>query len=323
MIAQQRSELLSRGSDEEMQIMQYVGRMRRKGEWGTGLEALCAAYRYDRLVHVWSPGGFSELRPPHSRISAQNLRPETIRLLHNGHNHWDSLADGGSAPSSSAKVPEGLTVPNEDDSDAVLAFALSASLQGEEDPEVTPFFVAKDEHQDLRRALAASAAEERQRLYESRGLAGYKTRMMQVMPQCLERGAAEAHEEVQSAMVHGTANPEATTIKRNRWTRRLAQAENDTAQERAPHTCNDVVLIEVMEENARLGSDASQKHVESLTGDLHPEKQECIAALCRIGFSQGEAIAILAESEFDIDQVRLLYAIDWDNEGRTVQRIFE
>jgi len=74
------------GNDD--QVLAYVERMRRGGEWGSGLEALCASYRYGRSVCVWvndAEGNPFEVMEPPSAVYPP------IGLLHSGGNHWDSM----------------------------------------------------------------------------------------------------------------------------------------------------------------------------------------------------------------------------------------
>lgn len=73
-------------------VLRYVQRMRRSGEWGTGLEALAAAYVYGRPVRVWSPDGYSELLPPAAVVSdAPSRQTSGLRVLREPFAAWASL----------------------------------------------------------------------------------------------------------------------------------------------------------------------------------------------------------------------------------------
>merc|ERR1740116_415522 len=124
MIFEQREELW--GSGDDAPVVRYVQKMRRSGEWGTGLEAMCAVYRYSRPVHIWSPDGYSELQPP-GGASSSSSDPGPILLVHNGRNHWDSLRalpGAGPAPRRQKEV-----LSKEDEArEEELALALSLSL---------------------------------------------------------------------------------------------------------------------------------------------------------------------------------------------------
>uniref|UniRef100_A0A7S4UVV4 OTU domain-containing protein n=1 Tax=Alexandrium monilatum TaxID=311494 RepID=A0A7S4UVV4_9DINO len=163
MVWEQRAEVLACGSGDDTPVLAYIRSMRRHGEWGTGLEALCAAYRYGRVVHVWSPGGFSELRPPSALMQSGT---EPIRLLHNGRNHWDSAL---SAPTSSGSAGADA------DEDAMVAMAVAESLadadpSGDEAPPVAFPLTCEPDERAARRAMAAAAAERREQNLAVRGL---------------------------------------------------------------------------------------------------------------------------------------------------------
>jgi len=160
LIAAQRSDL-STGGAQDGPVLQYIGHMRRRGEWGTGLEALCAAYCYARPVCIWSPGGFSELRPPAHLVT--NMEP--IRLLHNGRDHWDSaFPEAGTAASRTSTANRSQAkASTQDDDDAhnlELALALSASAHR----------AGQSGNSGNHRALALQAAEHRRNAEATRGL---------------------------------------------------------------------------------------------------------------------------------------------------------
>mmetsp|Transcript_72057 Transcript_72057/g.157070 ORF Transcript_72057/g.157070 Transcript_72057/m.157070 type:complete len:456 (+) Transcript_72057:90-1457(+) len=194
LIRQQREEL-TKGSSEE--VHRYVKKMRCRGEWGTGLEALAAAYVYKRPVQVWSPDGFSELRSPATASFPSTAKPsdeadtsppaeaaapaavakpikssEPIRLIHNGRNHWDSLAVRAS-DAAPARGPSSKAKTQAEKAEEDLAFAVSLSLV-ESFPSVAP-----DERTERRKA-AALAAEARLQKLQSRGL-GKTTEKEQAM----------------------------------------------------------------------------------------------------------------------------------------------
>ena len=169
MLQDQRAEFFGHpnGSDPDAAALRYVQKMRRSDEWGSGLEALCAAYRYGRPVYIWSPEGTSVLEPP-------TAKPQPIRLSHNGRNHWDSL------------MPlEGHSVGNskpvtDDDNDVAFQIALNASLASSSSNSQQQATVTTRERRlggeegaqfESRRSLAASAALARLEQEERKGLA--------------------------------------------------------------------------------------------------------------------------------------------------------
>lgn len=317
MIVTQRRELLPAGVDKHAPILRYVQKMRRNREWGTGLEALCCAYCYGRAVHVWSPAGFSELRPPFRQENGQQCNMSPIRLLHNGRNHWDSLQPKADSPEhiqpAARNSAHEISVDGHDDT--MLALVLSASLAETEveyaSEESLPYFVPADDEQDLRRTLAASAAEERRRLAQARGIGGWKPQTFSddlQAPSSSTASPSTAHaptDPIQADSVSVGEEQVQTSHnagpRRNRWTRRLAAG--------APES---------------VGSEdrAARSAVALLADGMPPEVSACIAALSRIGFSDSEAAAIVVQSECNVEQVKALYAIEWDDSGRTVQMPF-
>lgn len=185
LIVSQRGEVFSLGRrDGDSTLLRYVRNMRCHGQWGSGLEALCVAYCYGCLVHVWSPGGMSVLEPPKERLQPGRT---PVRLMHNGRNHWDSLFV---LPGHSS---DDITNSDIDDSeDAELAAALNASILdfslsfgaassnsswiatslGDNecfvDSSMSP--AATSNEQRSQRELAASAALKRQSCEDTRGL---------------------------------------------------------------------------------------------------------------------------------------------------------
>lgn len=140
LVREQREELWA--TNDDMPACVYLQEMSLQGTWGTGLEALAAAYHFRRPVHVWSPSGHSELRPP-----ASVLGPETpIYLFHNGHDHWDSLRPlfTSSAPRDGRRANLGaqlqgdIEVEEDEQEELDLARVLSLSLLAESGFQRTP-----------------------------------------------------------------------------------------------------------------------------------------------------------------------------------------
>eukprot|EP00928_Gymnodinium_smaydae_P030848 TRINITY_DN22814_c0_g1_i1.p1 TRINITY_DN22814_c0_g1~~TRINITY_DN22814_c0_g1_i1.p1 ORF type:complete len:584 (+),score=140.99 TRINITY_DN22814_c0_g1_i1:51-1754(+) len=182
MLEAQRAELFA-GSDGDTRVLRYVERMRRPTEWGSGLEALSAAYVYGRPVHVWSRQGASVLEPP--KLAAASSRPQAIRLMHNGRNHWNSLlpSTSGAEASAAAAASASASAELQEQEDAALAAALAASLatfdlgssaasgaaDGDAAAAEAPSASAPSSSDD-RRAFAAAAALARQQQEDARGL---------------------------------------------------------------------------------------------------------------------------------------------------------
>jgi len=153
MIHAQREELCQFRSPDDSRVQRYVQQMRSNGVWGTGLEALCAAYCFHRPVHIWSPTGYSELQPP-LNVPATGSTCEPIRLLHNGRNQWDSI--------------QPTAVQRSD-----LDHDVASSLCEENVPNVEePILVSTldEDERAARRRAALVAAEARERCSISRGI---------------------------------------------------------------------------------------------------------------------------------------------------------
>jgi len=162
--------------DGDALVLRYAKKMRRTGEWGTGLEALCVAYLYKRPVHIWGRTGASVLQP-----LAELMAPDAIplRLLHNGRNHWDSALPLEDASRNIIPIPDDSTLALEE---VQLEAALTASLQefqgdsfllgGAEPAGNATNFQDGQDTRALQRALAASAAATRLEREDSKGLGG-------------------------------------------------------------------------------------------------------------------------------------------------------
>lgn len=348
MVQAQRAEVLSCGPSDDV-VLRYVQGMRREGEWGTGLEALCAAYCYSRPVQVWSPTGYSELRPPASLLPPGNLE-KPIRLLHNGHNHWDSALPSAAASGAAAAGDEA-------NDDSVLALALSQSslsadrewaLQG---PGVSLTLFDEDERA-ARRRTAAAAAEARQQRNTARG-GGDRRRLTRHGQQESARkppaptqtgpssgsighsstsgGDAKAKDSKAGdcavcadlggeSSMDGPLGESDHCVCSGPWARRrsarAAVAASPTDAAPAAKTAT-----------ADLGS--SDQHTASAAGSNQClgyldvlELENCIAALRGIGFTEDEAAEALARSDGEVERVKALYCIDWDASGRTLQLPF-
>ncbi|CAK0856919.1 unnamed protein product [Prorocentrum cordatum] len=176
MLEAQRGEIFAPGNGKgDAMLRLYLQKMRCSGTWGSGLEALCAAYVYGRPVHVWNPDGVSILDPPSEKMLAE---ANPIRLLHNGRNHWDS------ALPSAADRMECTAGEVAADEDADLAAAVAASIQDfdlcsgaadslgrvKHEGSSAAASAPSDDHRALQRALAASAAAARQERADAHGL---------------------------------------------------------------------------------------------------------------------------------------------------------
>mmetsp|Transcript_14975 Transcript_14975/g.41124 ORF Transcript_14975/g.41124 Transcript_14975/m.41124 type:complete len:455 (+) Transcript_14975:64-1428(+) len=184
MIEAQRAEVFApRKNDNDARVHRYVEKMRRDGEWGTGLEALCAAYLYSRPVHIWSPGGAQVLEPPPER---RDVGATPLRLLHNGRNHWDSASPSegfgsadGAAAIAAADIDEealmaGVAASLADcGSDFRIAAAGGSAIACSPRKIGTSASPSDAELEDLRalqRTLSSSAALARRELEDTRGL---------------------------------------------------------------------------------------------------------------------------------------------------------
>lgn len=344
LIRQQREELCG-GDDGE--VLRYVQRMRREGEWGTGLEALAAAYRYGRPVLVWSPGGFSELRPPSAAVPG-----EPIRLLHNGRNHWDSARPApGAAASSSAGRTGGTSAAEREDEE--MAFALSLSL-------VETFPDVGEDERAMRRIMAAQAAEEREKRLVARGAGrppeprpaaaqpgpasppgphpkpaegrGQQAEVVVIdsCPMEVEGQPAPAANDAGAAA--GAAAPVAAPT--GPWARRREARAAAAAASGAAGSADAVVPSVEHQERGPSPSAAaagvhSGPHDAGAVGLAYASDdrasaalEECLAALRRVGLSGAEAVEALARCDGDVQRVKALWCIDWDESGRTVQLPF-
>jgi len=87
-ISRQLSDVVNINGDDA-DFLEYIQKMRKPGEWGSGLEALCAAYRYSCSVCIWAD--FSGEDQPMDIIEPPNCLNHPVGLLHVGGNHWDSM----------------------------------------------------------------------------------------------------------------------------------------------------------------------------------------------------------------------------------------
>lgn len=305
LIMEQRSEVLAGNGAQDtsdIHVIRYLKKMRREKEWGTGLEALCAAYVYRRAVHVWTPdGAHSELRPP-PRLLAN---AEPILLLHNGKNHWDSGQQREGFKGAAASSPT-------DEEDTALALALSASLEDaalqqakdEEFEADAPVFFDPScdiEERATRRALAVAAAEERQLQLAARGLgpaaAAAERRRAAGLP--APPLAAVLHQEkAQSAPAAPSGG--------NRWSRRSVTSPESSSG--ASSSSSGPVT----------GSTAASSFVLSVDDFEVEALEECRQALLRVGLSQAEALEAISACGGDLHHLKELYGLDWDQEGRTI-----
>lgn len=292
MVWQQRPEILSCGSYDDAPVLEYVRKMRRRGEWGTGVEALSAAYCYGQAVHVWSPDGFSELLPP---SSVRKGASEPIRLLHNGRNHWDSgLPTAGGSEGQKASSSRA---------------AAAAEKEEEEDTPVVTFPATCDQDERAaRRAAAAAAAERRGEAAAQRGLGAPKARPAlkrpEPRPKVQEAAAAPAEAAAPAAPAASSASADAAGAG-NRWARARAARESAAASAAQESPESEGILIS--------GAGTSQGSA---------ALEEGVEALCRVGMSRAEALEALVQNGGDLAQVKALYCIDWDSSGRTLQLPF-
>lgn len=345
MVRDQREELWA---GDDVRVLQYVQRMRRQGEWGTGLEALCSAYRYGRPVNVWSPEGFSELRPPCGPEGAASAgggggsAPEAIYLQHNGRNHWDSLRPlpGGAAGSGGRRRPAAARqAADEEEEEEAVALALALSI-------VETFPDVGEEERAARRRVAAAAAQERELRLLSRGCSGpaapkvvpkplpqqpqqqpeqQPEQQLQQHPQLppSELPAADltaaAPSSAAAAVADDAAGMEtggdaaASPWERRRVARTAATAQPTDGSASSMDLEEETILAIAMAstEGPGLAHTSEDRASEVL--------EECLAALRRVGLTGAEAAEALARCNGNVEQVKDLYGIDWDSSGRTLQ----
>lgn len=316
MIWEQRQELWA--ADDDAPALQYIQQMRRMGEWGTGLEAMCAAYRHARPVHIWSPDGYSELRPPDG-VGSSSSSSEPILLMHNGRNHWDSLRPLPGAEPAAHRRRDAAS--KEDEArDEELALALSLSL-------VAAFPDVGLDARDQRRAAAAAAAEQRGQHQASRGLTTKAGPSAAAAPEPgvkpgMSRSAALALSAA-TAQASAVAAPEVPAVSEDRaqsatggepiaagpWDRRREARAAAALQTSADSTAGAAPA---------LAAGLSLASVDQAFNEL----EKCLEALQRVGLNGAEATEALAACNGDLERVKELYGIDWDDQGRTVQTPF-
>jgi len=301
MIHAQREELFQ--SSDDSRVLRYVHQMRTNGVWGTGLEALCAAYCFHRPVHVWSPTGYSELQPPLYLLAASSTY-EPIRLLHNGRNHWDSVQP---------------IVVHRSGLDPDIASSLSEeNVQNAEEP-ILSSTLDEDERAARRRA-ALAAAEAREQSSANRGIATPSRirpaqAQLQQKPSNTEQQRQDPEKQihVDAADVMPTASNASST---GRWARRRQahsscggiDTDTQTTLQGRRHTREDTDGLAPNEVNIDMS------HVSEL--------EKCVAALRRVGLSSVEAAEALERNDRNVELVKALYCVDWDADGRTIQLPF-
>jgi hypothetical protein len=81
---------------DDIDINEYINKMRQNGEWGDNLEIYAAAMSYSRTITIFQDG----LANNNSRISIGNgLSQPPLMLLYDGRKHYDSVV-----PSSAGNV---------------------------------------------------------------------------------------------------------------------------------------------------------------------------------------------------------------------------
>jgi len=118
-------------------ILKYINKMRQPGEWGSGLEALCAAYLYSRPVSIWRGSEDSLHGPPAATIEPPGVSgQQPVGLLHVGGNHWNSvlLAVNQTGGAAAAYKVSGQPPPTAAEIAADRAFQLEAVPDARHDP---------------------------------------------------------------------------------------------------------------------------------------------------------------------------------------------
>lgn len=323
LVRAQRAELFTGGSagGNARSLQTYVARMRRHSEWGTGLEALCAAYVYRRPVLVWSPDGlFSRLDSPHGLAKTG---AEPIRLLHNGSNHWDSamlIASSADCLDAGRDHEEDMSRAIElslrdhlkesrfgaasagrcDEATIDMARlhtdAASCALEGTNPSALAPLAAPARSPEEVaaQRALAAAAAEQRMQRMASRGLG----------PKAADK-----------ATVASKAKAATQSIE-DSWPEALRGATSSSGVR--------AVVGGVVAPTAASASDVATVVVDDTSCRvLCPDDLEnCMAALQRLGLSGEEAAEAIARCDADVEHVKALYSIEWDLHGRTLQLPF-
>jgi len=313
MIWQQRKELWESGEDGP--ALRYIQDMQRPGVWGTGLEAMFAAYHYGRPVHIWSPGGFSELRSPTAGSTLSGTSAEPIYLQHNGRNHWDSLR---ALPGAAARPRDTEHVSAADEE---LALAMSLSL-------VASFPEVVMDEREQRRAAALAAAEQRGQQQAVRGIgtstAAAKRAVKPSVAVALSAAAATAKPAEATAAPNSVAASgecDGSSTGAGRWNRRQqAQAAESAPGEAscaAPSAAPGATPTLVLHQPAP--ADASAGFALAADAQTSAELERALTALQEVGLSPLEASEALVVCNGDLGKLKELYCIDWDDEGRTLQ----
>ncbi|CAE8661766.1 unnamed protein product [Polarella glacialis] len=312
------------GDDDK--LLCYVQRMRRRGEWGSGLEALCAAYFYRRPVFFWcsSPNG-----PPVSTIEPPSAGNPPVGLLHINGNHWESIivpADWvGSkrgfvmvcAPRpSAAEVADDRAFLKEDGPAPVV------------DPSRT------DEQRRQQRERVASRYEA---LMPTNSTSSSSSSKPARRPLAIKQTLASKN---------ALAKPPTTSVSNGRRTVSTSMSSVDfevlEAELRNRRCLEALVLhglteLQALEALTACHGDANQvkalygidsdvtqaeSHAPGTSEDLL-QRTHCVEALVRLGFSELQALEALTGCDGDVSLVKRTYGLDWDPvSGKTVQNWF-
>eukprot|EP00928_Gymnodinium_smaydae_P061588 TRINITY_DN45632_c0_g1_i1.p1 TRINITY_DN45632_c0_g1~~TRINITY_DN45632_c0_g1_i1.p1 ORF type:complete len:388 (-),score=59.99 TRINITY_DN45632_c0_g1_i1:274-1437(-) len=280
---------------EDRLVVEYVTRMKRNGEWGSGLEALCAAYKYRCCVCIWvneaSGAPFEVIRPP-------RIERRPIGLLHVNGNHWDTMQ----IPSSWSRegepplTPESRPSPSNAAEDR--AFLEEEVSQPVRDP------ARSDDARRAQRDLIAARYEASSKQGVSAKARPKKSGQLAVSVQKAKASAAD--ETAVSASASSASDPQSIA-------KRLVAAGLTEAQALEALSACDGDVHSVL---SLYGLGDKEQAVKSQETDLlatdAKQNKQCVDALKRVGLTESQAVEALTACQGDIQKVKQLYSIDWD-----------
>lgn len=326
--AQHLEEIASSMSDiidpyrDDASVLEYICGMRRQGTWGSGLEALCAAYRYNRTVSIWcdSLAGppASTLKPPHVDASQS-----PVGLLHVGNSHWDSVVLPLSWSCGAISVAFrvfGAARPTAEEVAADCAFL---------DEDVPPAAHDASRSEDQRRVQREYAAARFEKKAQHSAPQGTGRQFARRMPASTVVAATSSAPPFSSAMALPPSSPSALTV--HTAAPAAAPTLQDEAEERralreriaARYEAAGARTSVSRDKGARpkgkgfAGADKPQRMVSKPresdvnTSEKDVRRQRLVQALVRdCGLSEAEALEALMACGGDIDQVRQLHGME-------------
>lgn len=262
----------------------YVTQMRRSGEWGSGLEALGAAYLTRRPVWVWEGcvlGTPRVLAPP---CAPREASP--VGLLHVTGNHWQSvlvcLAAAVAGRAQAAAATGGARARCDEPTDDGPLWHGGSWLTED----------AREARRQRNLLRFQPAAPEPPRAcgprFGARGTGAAQDRSgpLAAARAALERAGLSSEEAVKALEAHGG------DLERVKALYGIGGDRTEAQGRPVSGPCNDVAELEA-----------------------------ACAALQRVGFTLEEAAAAVQAEGGDLQKLKALYHLDWDQQ-RTVQDVF-